>query len=164
MRPLFISLVIPVLFASFAAAASTPTRFAYGTQIEVRGQTVDAVLVRLEAALKVEGFGILTTMNVAQKMKKKLGVTMRPYVVLGVCNPKLAWQALQKQPHIGLMLPCKMVVQQSPGGDGVLVSIGDPVALFRMTGDPTLGPLAKEVHARLLRVLKAAAGQAKLPK
>jgi uncharacterized protein (DUF302 family) len=101
--------------------------------------------------LKGEGFGVLTDIDVAATMKAKLGEDFRPYRILGACNPKLAHRALELEDKIGTMLPCNVIVQQHDGG--VEVSAVDPVASMRAIHNPGLADVAKEVQARLKRVV-----------
>ena len=103
-------------------------------------------------ALKQEGFGILTEIDVQQTLKKKLDVDFRPYRILGACNPPLAYQALQAEDKIGTMLPCNVVVQEL--GSGVVeVSAVDPVASMTAIENPKLGTVAKTVQAKLRKVI-----------
>jgi uncharacterized protein (DUF302 family) len=105
-------------------------------------------------ALKAEEFGVLTRIDVKDTLEKKLGARLRPYVILGACNPPLARQVLEAEPQIGLLLPCNVVVQELEGGD-VAVSIADPKAMFTLVHNPAVAPIADEVDARLRRVLAA---------
>jgi len=109
---------------------------------------------RIIDALKVEGFGIITEIDVQATMKAKLGVDFRPYAILGVCNLPIAHQALLAEPLVGLLLPCNVVVAARDGG-GSLVSILNPTELFKLVGRPEVEPLAVEVRARLERALAA---------
>ncbi len=111
----------------------------------------DEVIERVTAALKTEGFGILTQINVQQTMKEKLGVDFRPYRILGACNPPFAHRALSTEEHIGTMLPCNVIVQQHP--DGVEVAAIDPVASMQAVQNPDLIAIAGEVKEKLARVI-----------
>ena len=115
--------------------------------------TFEKARERVTEALKVEGFGVLTEIDVSQTLKKKLNLDFRPYVILGACNPVLAHRALVAEPEIGLLLPCNVVLQEAPGG--VAVSIADPRAMFAMVGNPALESLVAEADERLRRVLLA---------
>jgi uncharacterized protein (DUF302 family) len=113
----------------------------------------DSALARVIAALKVEGFGILTEIDVQETMKKKLGVDFRPYKILGACNPSLAHRALTIAPEVGLLLPCNVTV--SLGDDGVEISLVDPLGMLGVVVNPELKPVAEEARARLNRVAAA---------
>ncbi len=108
------------------------------------------------AALKTEGFGVLTTIDVKQTMKEKLGEEYRPYVILGACNPPLAHRALSAAPEVGLLLPCNVVVYEEEGG--CVVSAMDPTAAMQLVSHPELEAVAKDVRAKLERVLQQVEG------
>jgi len=110
------------------------------------------------AALKDEGFGILTEIDVKATLKKKLDVDFRPYKILGACNPPLAYKALSTAPEVGLLLPCNVTVAQSE--DGVTeVAIVDPLAMLGVVPHPDLMPVALDARARLERVMAALSKQ-----
>jgi uncharacterized protein (DUF302 family) len=125
----------------------------YGFEKRLAG-TFDQAVEKVTAALKSEGFGVLTEIDVKDTLKKKLGVNFRRYVILGACNPNLAHQALGLESQIGLLLPCNVVVQEAPEG-GVTVSIADPKAMFTIVDNPAVAPVAEEADARLRRVMAA---------
>lgn len=120
----------------------------YAFSKELPGVSIEEALEKVTVALKENGFGVLTKIDVKETLKKKLDVDFRPYVILGACNPKLAHKALQGEPHIGLLLPCNVVVQEADGG--VLVSFADPKAMFELVEDAPIGGVADEAR-RLLQ-------------
>ena len=114
----------------------------------------DAALARTEEALKAEGFGVLTRIDVQQTLKDKIGADFRPYTILGACNPSLAHEALQVEGHVGTMLPCNVVVQDA--GDGrVEVAAIDPGASMQAIENPRLKQAAESVRDKLQRVIAA---------
>ena len=127
----------------------------YGFGRRVDGTLQDAV-EKVTGALKNEGFGVLTEINVKDTLKKKLDVDFRGYVILGACNPTLAHQALTADPQIGLLLPCNVVVQEAPEG-GVIVTMADPRAMFSLVNHPALEPVVADAERRLRRVIESLA-------
>ena len=116
----------------------------------------ETALSRTVDALKAEGFGVLTEIDVKETLKKKLDVDFRPYKILGACNPPLAYRALSAAPEVGLLLPCNVTV--SYVDDGVTdVSLVDPLAMLGVVPHPELQPIADEAGARLDRVAAALA-------
>ena len=114
--------------------------------------TFEDAVERTRKALADQGFGVLTDIDVKATLKNKLGVDFRPYRILGACNPPLAYRALQLEDKIGTMLPCNVIVQEYPG-DGVEVSAVDPVASMQAIENPGLAEVAKEVQAKLRRIV-----------
>jgi len=115
--------------------------------------TFQPVVERVVAALKTEGFGVLSEIDVHSVMAQKLGVTMKPYKILGACNPPFAHKALELENKAGLMLPCNVVVQELE--DGVVeVAAIDPVASMQAITNPSLGSVAAEVRAKLKAVVE----------
>jgi uncharacterized protein (DUF302 family) len=112
----------------------------------------DQAVARVIDALKKEGFGVLTDIDVSATMKAKLGEDFRPYRILGACNPQLAYRALTLEDKIGTMLPCNVIVQQHDR-DGVEVSAVDPIASMQAIDNPGLAEVADEVQARLNKVI-----------
>jgi len=109
---------------------------------------------KVTAALKVEGFGVLTEIDVKATMKKKLEVDVAPYMILGACNPNLAHRAMQAVPEVGLLLPCNVIVYETGAGQ-TTISIIDPIAMMSVVDNPTLAEVANEARARLERVSAA---------
>ena len=112
----------------------------------------DDAIIRVTDELKKEGFGVLTEIDVKATLKKKLDVDFRNYRILGACNPPFAYQALQAEPHIGLMLPCNVVVQEAENGK-TLVSAIDPVASMQAVENEALGQVAGQVKMKLQKVI-----------
>jgi uncharacterized protein (DUF302 family) len=110
-------------------------------------QAVDSVT----AALKEQGFGVLTEIDVKRTMKEKRQIDFRPYIILGACNPLLAERALEAELDLGLLLPCNVVVYESDGGS--VVEAMDPEPVLGMIGNPKLEPIAREVKERLQKAL-----------
>jgi len=113
---------------------------------------VPSVVERTIAALKSEGFGVLTDIDVAATLKAKLGVEFRPYRILGACNPPLARRALTAERKIGAMLPCNVIVQEAGAGQ-VEVSAIDPGIGMQLVGNPEVSAIAAEVADKLKRVV-----------
>ena len=130
----------------------------YGFEKRFSSLPFDEAISRVTAALKDEGFGVLTEIDVKATLKKKLDVDFRRYVILGACNPSLAHQALGAEPHIGLLLPCNVVVQEM-ADRGVVVSIADPRAMFALVDNTDVAPVAEEANMRLRRVFDAMASE-----
>ena len=126
----------------------------YGFGIEL-SLPFDEALQRTVEGLKAEGFGVLTRIDVQHTLREKLGAEFRRYVILGACNPPLAYRAFQAELHIGLLLPCNVAVIEE--GEGSVVSFMDPVAAMGVVGNPALEPVAREVRERLDRVRRALA-------
>lgn len=112
----------------------------------------DEVVAATTDTLKKHGFGVLTEIDVKETLKKKLDVEFRPYRILGACNPKMAYKALQAEDKIGTMLPCNVIVQQLDNGQ-VEVSAVDPVASMQAIQNPELGEVAGQVQGMLRQVI-----------
>ena len=110
-----------------------------------------AAIDKVTAALKLEGFGVLTDIDVQATMKTKLNIDGLPYRILGACNPPLAHKAIEADPDIGLLLPCNVVVRETAEGK-VIVSFMDPAAVLQLVNRADITALAQEVKARLERV------------
>ena len=127
------------------------TKFGFGKRVDLE---FDQAIDKVTAALADEGFGVLSDIDVAAKLKEKLGEDMPPYRILGACNPPLAHQAVRAVPDIGLLLPCNVLVREDGNGD-VNVSFMDPEAVLSLVDDAGVAPLAAEVRSRLERVMAA---------
>ena len=114
----------------------------------------DKAVARVVDALKGEGFGVLTDIDVAATMKQKLGIEFRPYRILGACNPPLAHKALTAEDKVGVILPCNVIVQEAGAGKVEVAAI-DPRAAMERAGNPALTDLANEVADKLTRVVSA---------
>ncbi len=111
-------------------------------------------MTKVVAELEKEGFGVLTEIDVAGTLKKKLGHDMPPYRILGACNPSFARRALAAEPSIGLLLPCNVVVRQDEAGT-VQVEFLDPGLMGQLTGNRDVGPIGNDVREKLQRVMRA---------
>lgn len=124
----------------------------YGFHVRPTGG-FDQVIDNVTAALKSEGFGVLSDIDVARTFKAKLDIDRRPYRILGACNPTLANQAIGADADIGLLLPCNVVVREEDDGS-VTVAFMDPAAVLELVGKPAVNELAGQVLERLQRVAK----------
>lgn len=131
----------------------TPTRtsaYGFGTSLDL---PFEAAVARTTEALKAEGFGVLTTIDVSETLKTKIDVEFEPYVILGACNPNLAHRGLQAEHELGLLLPCNVIVHEHDGKSEV--AIADPVQMLGIVGhNTTLQEVAAEANERLQRVVE----------
>ena len=126
-------------------------RYGFGKSVPMG---FDEALAKVTAELQKEGFGVLTEIDVAATMKKKLDHAMPPYRILGACNPPIAKRALSAEASIGLLLPCNVVVRQDAAG-AVHVEFLDPGMMGQLTDSPDLAPIGTEVREKLQRVMRA---------
>ena len=124
-------------------------RYSFGKTVAL---PFDAAVQRITAELAQVGFGVLTEIDVAATMKKKLGLELAPYRILGSCNPVLASRAIAAEPQIGALLPCNVVVRQVPGGE-VRVEVMDPNAVLTLVDRPDVAEMANEVRGLLVQAL-----------
>ncbi|WP_069804059.1 DUF302 domain-containing protein [Thermogemmatispora onikobensis] len=126
--------------------------YGFGTTLSL---PYEQAIERVKEALKAEGFGVLTEIDVRRTLRDRLGLETSPYVILGACNPHLAHQALEIEPEIGLLLPCNVVVRAV--ADGSRVEIADPQAMLAVSGNPQLVQIAQGASKRLQRTIAALA-------
>ena len=122
----------------------------YGFSTTLRISFADAI-AKVTEALKREGFGVLTDIDVQSTLKSKLNLDMRPYRILGACNPPFAHRAIMAEPDIGLLLPCNVLVREEENGT-VTVAFMDPEAVLDLVDKPEMKEIAMEIKARLVRV------------
>jgi len=125
----------------------------YGFSVSLKGD-MQSIREQVTAELQKEGFGVLTEIDVAATLKKKIDVERRPYLILGACNPQLANQAINADPDIGLLLPCNVVLREEEDAS-ITVSFMDPAAVLSLVEQAGVEKLAAEVRARLVRVRDA---------
>lgn len=133
--------------------ADRTVSYALSRTVDLSYEEADA---RVREALKEEGFGVLTEIDVAATLKEKLDVDFPRYEILGACNPPLAHQALQMEPDIGLLLPCNVVVRAVEDGRTMVEAL-DPVKQLAVADNPALNRLAEDVRGRMARVIEAIA-------
>lgn len=120
------------------------TRYGFGREVKL---PYSEAVEQTKAALKNQGFGVLTEIDVRQTMREKRGIDFRPYVILGACNPSFAERALKAEIDLGLLLPCNVVVYETEGGS--VVEAMDPLPVLGLVDNPQLGSIAREVRQRL---------------
>ncbi len=128
--------------------------YGFGTTLNV---PYEEAVERVTAALKTQGFGVLTQIDVQATLKQKLNVDHRRYVILGACNPPLAHRALQAEPEVGLLLPCNVIVYEGERDGESVVSIVDPLAMMQMSDNPELASVAAQAEEKLRKVVAALA-------
>ncbi len=128
--------------------------FRYGYSKKLEGIEFEQAIEKVISALKEEGFGVLSDIDVKSTLKKKLDKDFRNYRILGACNPPFAYKALEAEAHIGLLLPCNVVVQEFVS-NGIEVSIADPTAMFTLVDNSDIAPIATEIENKLRKVLAA---------
>ncbi|CAM5791378.1 DUF302 domain-containing protein [Rhizobacter fulvus] len=131
----------------------------YGFTTMLTGVSFDEAILKTTSALKAEGFGILSDIDVQHAMKEKLGKDMPPYRILGACNPPLAYQAVTAVPDIGLLLPCNVIVREEAPGR-VVVGFLDPQIMVNLVGKPEVRSVADAAEQRLRRVCEGLGGSA----
>jgi uncharacterized protein (DUF302 family) len=129
----------------------------FGFTTTLTGTSFNEALAQTLAALKAEGFGVLSDIDVQQAMKEKLGADMPPYRILGACNPPLAYQALQAMPDVGLLLPCNVIVREEAPGR-VVVGFLDPQIMVSLVGQPAMKAVADAAEQRLRRACESLGG------
>lgn len=153
--------VLMLAMITISIAGETPTRHSenkypeYGFTRHLDSVSYEDAMIKVTDALKTEGFGIITDINVTSTMKKKLDVDYKKYTILGACNPKFAHKALEIDPFIGLLLPCNVVVMEDENGTGSIVSVVSPKAMFKVIDNPEMSQIAEQVEQRLKNALQS---------
>jgi uncharacterized protein (DUF302 family) len=125
-------------------------RYGFGTTVNV---PYEEAVEKVTAALKTQGFGVLTQIDVQATLKQKLNADFRRYIILGACNPPLAYRALQAEPGAGLLLPCNVIVYEGERDGESVVSIVDPLAMMQLSDNPELASVAAQAEEKLRQVV-----------
>ncbi|MFO7983858.1 MAG: DUF302 domain-containing protein [Desulfuromonadales bacterium] len=120
---------------------------------KIVGQPYDETVARVRELLMQQGFGVLSEIDVQAKLKEKLGIDFKPYIILGACNPKLAAQALSAEPNLGVLLPCNVIVYETEEGKTAVMAM-DPVSALNLVGNPDVEKIAHQVKDLLTEALK----------
>ena len=128
--------------------SGTEIGYGYGRSLDL---SFDAAILRAKESLKAEGFGVLCEIDIKEKLREKLGVDFANYLILGACNPPLAYHALQQEPNIGLLLPCNVVVYET--GGKVVIAAVDAQRMLSVVENPALESTADQVNEKLRRVI-----------
>lgn len=153
-----VSLTVSLLAKSQTASFAFPifvknNMMSYYTSTILKTKDFDQALERVTAALKAEGFGVLTEIDVQATLKKKIDVDFKKYRILGACSPAYAHKALSQEDKIGVFLPCNVVVEENDNGE-IEVSAVNPIASMMAVENEGLGPIAKEIKAKLEKVIE----------
>lgn len=132
-----------------SAQQPQPSKYGFSKTVSV---PFDEAVEKTRAALQQEGFGVLTEIDIKEKLKEKLGVNFRRYLILGACNPPLAYETLKEEIDIGLLLPCNVIVYEQNGG--TVVSAVDAAKMLSVVGNPKLEATARTVNEKLRRVIE----------
>ena len=134
------------------------TTLSYGYKAQVNLDPASAQ-ARLRSALAAQGFGVLTEIDVAATLAKKLNVAMRPYVILGACNPPFAYESIKAEPDLGLFLPCNLIVYENEAGQTIIAAV-NPMEAMKGIENPVLDGVARAVSQRLKAVIAAVVAEA----
>ena len=144
-----VKVIISLLVGLSMCSDTVHTRYSFSKVVPLG---YEEAIKHVTEEMKKEGFGVLTTIDVRETLKKKIGVDFKPYTILGACNPHHAYEALQKEPELALMLPCNIIVYVNDDGETVIAAI-DPVASMQAIENPELGETAMEVQGKLRRLI-----------
>jgi len=158
-RNIFIFTFIALVFTSCmnnntqeASPATSNSDVMYYFNTYLEGTSLDSAIVTVTEALKKEGFGVISTINIQEKIKEKLGKDFRPYIILGACSPQHAYEALNAEDKIGTMLPCNVIIQEAGEGRYEVAAV-NPIASMQAIKNEKLGTVAQEVTVKLKKVI-----------